>query len=351
MVLLSCSSASGNDAVLVLRHEVVVLRHTQPTALAGLVRSCSPRRADPAPAGEAANAPPGHARHRAAEAPSPGHPEKGLPAPGGPGPRASPGVTAIIERLTTENHRWDTSGSRVNCLIPAPGRCRALPRGSWAAAVFAYGCGRAGCPVVGCGLVGRRSGAAGGRVDGCCRAAAAPLQRGIRHRQRPRGTGRGRPVGDDARVPDSRCLRCHDGAGAKAGRLTRAADPDRRRCRRHARRGEPRTCRGRRFVTARVLGGGRLCGLDGLAGWGPAAGAFGALGTAVGYFSRCRRGAAMPAGLVRRGAHHRRRTGRPGGAGPGRGAGGMAASGVSCRRSQSRAWTRPAGPVGADIQN
>src|ERR1039457_4916312 len=50
-------------------------------APAGLGRPGSPRRADPAPAGTAADAPPGHARHRPAVAPPPDHPEMDLPAP------------------------------------------------------------------------------------------------------------------------------------------------------------------------------------------------------------------------------------------------------------------------------
>src|SRR6266481_3217822 len=44
------------------------------TAPAGLGRPRDPRRADPAAADKAADAPAGHARHRPAVAPPPGHP-------------------------------------------------------------------------------------------------------------------------------------------------------------------------------------------------------------------------------------------------------------------------------------
>src|ERR1035441_6357406 len=52
-------------------------RHS--AAPAGLGRPRGPRRADPAPAQKAAGAPAGHAGHRAAVAPPPGHPEMDLP--------------------------------------------------------------------------------------------------------------------------------------------------------------------------------------------------------------------------------------------------------------------------------
>ena len=53
----------------------------QSAAPAGLGRPRGPRRADPAPAGKAADAPAGHPRHRPAVAPPPGHPEVDLPEP------------------------------------------------------------------------------------------------------------------------------------------------------------------------------------------------------------------------------------------------------------------------------
>jgi len=56
-------------------------RHSAATA--GLGRPRRPRRADPAPAGKAAIAPAGHARHRAPVAPPPGQKEVDLPEPDG----------------------------------------------------------------------------------------------------------------------------------------------------------------------------------------------------------------------------------------------------------------------------
>src|SRR6516164_3778139 len=69
-----------------------------------------------------------------------------------------------------------------------------------------YGNDRAGCPVVGSGVVGRGSGAAGRRVDGCGGAAAAILRSGVRYGQRADGRRRGAPVGDDGGVPRGRAL-------------------------------------------------------------------------------------------------------------------------------------------------
>jgi hypothetical protein len=53
----------------------------QSAAPAGLGRPRSPRRADPAPAASAADAPAGHPGHRPALAPPPDHPQVDLPAP------------------------------------------------------------------------------------------------------------------------------------------------------------------------------------------------------------------------------------------------------------------------------
>src|SRR6266581_4928743 len=64
-------------------------------APAGPGRSRGPRRADPAPAGEPADAPAGHTRHCDAVAPPPRHPEVDLSAPAG-----RPPVSAEIAALT-----------------------------------------------------------------------------------------------------------------------------------------------------------------------------------------------------------------------------------------------------------
>src|ERR1700751_2172957 len=55
----------------------------QSAAPARLGRPGGPRRADPAAAGEAADAPAGHARYRPAVAPPPGHSQVDLSTPGG----------------------------------------------------------------------------------------------------------------------------------------------------------------------------------------------------------------------------------------------------------------------------
>lgn len=84
----------------------------------------------------------------------------------------------------------------------------------------------------------------------------------------------------------------------------------------------------RRWLTAaRDLGVGRLRRARGLAGRGMAAWPGGAVGAAAGGVCRCRRGACLPPGVVRRRGGHRGRTGWPGRGGPWRGSGGMAADG------------------------
>ena len=102
LVLLGRPSASKDAELLVLRHEIAVLRRANPRPPARLGRPGGPRRADPAPAGNAADAPAGHARHRAAVAPPPGHPEWTYPNQTGR-PPVSTEITALIERLATEN--------------------------------------------------------------------------------------------------------------------------------------------------------------------------------------------------------------------------------------------------------
>ena len=207
----------------------------------------------------------------------------------------------------------------------------------------AYCGGRAGGALVGCGFFGRRSRASGRRMDRCCQAAAALVQRGSQHDQRPGGRWCCRPVGDDARAAGGGRLRCCNGPGAQAGRRARTAHSDRWRYGRRAGHGEPRAC-GERFSGACVLGDDRLHSPDSLAARRPEAWIFGAGRIAAGCFGRCCRGAARPACVVRCGADDAGRTGRPSRAGPDRGAGRMAPGGRPDLLAE-RVF-RPAAPVG-----
>src|SRR5438445_47527 len=77
--LLGRSSASKDAELLVLRHEIAMLRRTKARPPAGLGRPSGAGRADPAAARQAAGAPAGHPRHSPAVAPSLGQNEMDLP--------------------------------------------------------------------------------------------------------------------------------------------------------------------------------------------------------------------------------------------------------------------------------
>jgi hypothetical protein len=83
-------------------------RRTAPgpsAAPAGLGRPSSPRRADPAPALEAAYAPAGHPWHGPTLASSSRRPQMDLPASDGTA-AISTEIAMLIERLAIENHGW-----------------------------------------------------------------------------------------------------------------------------------------------------------------------------------------------------------------------------------------------------
>ena len=103
LVLLGRSSASEDAELLVLRHEIAVLRRARSRPRTRLGRPRRPRRAGPAPAGKAASAPAGHPGtvlrwHRRLVT------RKWI-CPNRTGrPPVSAEIAALIEQLATENN-------------------------------------------------------------------------------------------------------------------------------------------------------------------------------------------------------------------------------------------------------
>ena len=129
LVLLSRSAASKNVELLVLRHEVAVLRRTKPkpqvdwadrAVLAALIRLL-PRRLRMHRLVTPGTVLRWHRRLVARKWTYPQRTGR---------PPVSAEIAALIERLATENNGWDTSGSRASYSSPATGSAHPRSGGS-----------------------------------------------------------------------------------------------------------------------------------------------------------------------------------------------------------------------------